>query len=244
MGFDVSLGGAFLAGLLSFLSPCVLPLVPPYLCFVAGVSLDELTAHDSGAQGRRVMLTALAFVLGFTSIFVALGASASAIGQFVSEYFGALSIVAGIVIILMGLHFLGVLRVPVLYREARFHVARRPTGPLGAFVIGLTFAFGWTPCVGPVLAAILFVAGSADSVARGTALLTVYGLGIGLPFLLAALFAGPFMRLAARFRRYIGAVEKVIGVALVVTGVLFMTGTMSTLSYWLLEAFPDLGTIG
>ena len=244
MGFEVGLGGAFVAGLLSFASPCVLPLVPPYLCFVAGVSLDELTAHGEDARGRRVMTAAVAFVVGFIAVFVALGASASTLGRFVGTYFETLSFLAGGIIILMGLHFLGVFRIPLLYREARFHIARRPAGPLGAFVIGLTFAFGWTPCVGPILAAILFVAGGEDNAARGAVLLAAYGLGIGLPFLFAALFAAPFMRAAARFRRYIGAVEKVTGTVLVLTGILIMAGEISTLSYWLLEAFPGLGTIG
>ncbi|MDH3793143.1 MAG: cytochrome c biogenesis protein CcdA, partial [Rhodospirillales bacterium] len=187
---------------------------------------------------------ALAFVLGFTTVFVALGATASVIGQVVAENFRLLGQIAGVIIIALGLHFLGLLRIPFLYREARFHVESRPAGLVGAYVVGLAFAFGWTPCVGPVLAAILFVAGAGDSVLEGTLLLTAYALGIGLPFLAAALAARPFMAFMARFRRYLGAVEKVMGGLLVLTGVLFLTGTMSEIAYWILEAFPDLGRIG
>ncbi len=244
MGFDVSAGGALVAGLLSFLSPCVLPLVPPYLCFIGGLSMEEVAEGAQPGASRRVASAAFAFVLGFMTVFVALGASASAVGQYVADHLDLLSYLAGAVIIVMGLHFLGVLRIPLLYREARFHPSARPSGLLGAYVIGLAFAFGWTPCVGPVLAAILFMAGSEDSVAQGAGLLAAYGLGIGIPFLLAAIFAGQFLRFAARFRRHVATVEKAMGGLLVVTGVLFITGSMSTLSYWLLEAFPALGTIG
>ncbi|MCG8691394.1 MAG: cytochrome c biogenesis protein CcdA [Minwuiales bacterium] len=244
MGFDVGFGGAFIAGLLSFLSPCVLPLVPPYLCFVAGMSMEELSGDAEPGASRNVAFAAFAFVLGFMTVFVALGASASLVGQLVADHLTVLSYVAGAAIIVMGLHFLGVVRIPLLYREARFHPAARPAGLIGAYVIGLAFAFGWTPCVGPVLAAILFIAGSEETAAQGAALLTFYGLGIGIPFLLAALFAGPFMRFATRFRRHVATVEKTMGALLVVTGVLFAAGSMNTLSYWLLEAFPALGTFG
>ena len=244
MGFDVGFGGAFIAGLLSFLSPCVLPLVPPYLCFVAGMSMEELSGDAEPGASRNVAFAAFAFVLGFMTVFVALGVSASLVGQLVADHLTVLSYVAGAAIIVMGLHFLGVVRIPLLYREARFHPAARPAGLIGAYVIGLAFAFGWTPCVGPVLAAILFIAGSEETAAQGAALLTFYGLGIGIPFLLAALFAGPFMRFATRFRRHVATVEKTMGALLVVTGVLFAAGSMNTLSYWLLEAFPALGTFG
>ncbi|WP_422368557.1 cytochrome c biogenesis CcdA family protein [Pelagibius sp.] len=244
MAFDVSLGGAFIAGLLSFLSPCVLPLVPPYLCFIGGISMEEVAEGTAAGAGRRVAFAALSFVLGFMTVFVALGASASMVGQLVAEYLDLLSYVAGAIIIVMGLHFLGALRIPLLYREARFHTSARPAGMLGAYVVGLAFAFGWTPCVGPVLAAILFMAGSEESVGQGAGLLTAYGLGIGIPFLLAAVFAGQFLGFAKRFRRHVASVEKAMGGLLVATGILFVTGSMSTLSYWLLETFPALGTIG
>ncbi|MEQ9562018.1 MAG: cytochrome c biogenesis protein CcdA, partial [Woeseiaceae bacterium] len=174
---DVSLGAAFLAGLLSFISPCVLPIVPPYLCYLAGVSVDELKGDTATAEtGRRVILAAIAFVLGFSLVFVALGATASVIGQSIARYYDILSYVAGAIIIVMGLHFLGVFRIGLLFREARIHVERKPAGLVGAFVMGLAFAFGWTPCVGPVLAAILFVAGSSDTTWHGAGLLAVYAL--------------------------------------------------------------------
>ncbi len=242
---DVSVGGALLAGLLSFVSPCVLPIVPPYLAWLAGVSFDELKDEAPGArQRRRVVLAAVAFVLGFTTVFVALGATASVIGKTIAQYFDTLSVIAGIIIIIMGLHFLGVFRIAALYREARVQVDRKPAGPLGAYVIGLAFAFGWTPCVGPVLAAILFVAGSEGSAVRGAVLLAVYSLGIGIPFILAALFASRFLAWASRFKRHMHKVEMAMGGLLVITGILFITGQMSTISLWLLDTFPIFQTLG
>ncbi|ADZ70756.1 cytochrome c biogenesis CcdA family protein [Polymorphum gilvum] len=242
---DVTLLGALFAGILSFISPCVLPLVPPYLGFLAGTSLEELTGEGGESEaGRRVFLSALAFVAGFSTVFVLLGASASLIGQFVTQHIQFLGYVAGVMIIVMGLHFLGVFRIGLLYREARVHVARKPAGLAGAYLIGLAFAFGWTPCVGPILAAILFVAGSEETVAQGALLLSAYALGLGIPFLAAALFAGPFLAFMKRFRRHMGAVEKAMGVVLVATGVMFLTGQMAVLSYWLLETFPQFAVIG
>lgn len=245
-GFDVSYAGALFAGVLSFLSPCVLPLVPPYLCFLGGVSLDQLTEEGTANRlvARRVLAASLAFVLGFMTVFTILGATASVLGRFVADYLDWFGIVAGGLIILMGLHFIGLIRIPLLYREARYNVAARPVGLVGAYVIGLAFAFGWTPCVGPVLAAILFVAASDDSVARGLLLLMVYALGIGIPFILAALAVRPFLAFSQRFRRHLRMVERGMGVLLVGTGILFLTGTMSEIGYWLLEAFPGLGTVG
>lgn len=242
---DVSVGAALLAGLLSFVSPCVLPIVPPYLAWLAGVSFDELRDEAPGAeQRRRVIIAAFAFVLGFATVFIALGATASVIGKTIAQYFDTLAIVAGVLIIIMGLHFLGVFRIGMLYREARVQVDRKPAGPLGAYVIGLAFAFGWTPCVGPVLAAILFIAGSEGTALRGAALLGAYSLGIGIPFLLAAIFASRFLGWAARFRKHMRKVEMAMGGLLVITGILFITGQMSAISYWLLETFPAFQTIG
>ncbi len=246
MGFDISFWGAFVAGLISFVSPCVLPIVPPYLCYLAGVSLDQLTEGGDAGDGsaRRVFFAALAFVLGFSTVFIALGATASVIGKTVTQHLDTLSIIAGVVIIIMGLHFLGVFRISMLYREARLQIERKPAGIAGSYLVGLAFAFGWTPCVGPVLAAILFVAGAEDSAARGAILLFSYSLGIGLPFLTAALFAGPFMSFMGRFKQHMGTVEKVMGGMLVLTGILFITGQMSNMAYYLLEAFPVLGQVG
>jgi cytochrome c-type biogenesis protein len=242
---DVTLGGAFLAGLISFVSPCVLPIVPPYLAYLAGLSFEEFQNDARGsAATRRLVFTAVAFVLGFTTVFIALGTTASLIGQSIARYFDILSIIAGAIIIVMGLHFLGVFRIALLYREARLQVARQPAGLLGAYVMGLAFAFGWTPCVGPVLAAILFVAGAENTAARGAVLLGTYSLGIGLPFLLAAAFATRFLAWTARFKRHLHKVEMAMGVILVVTGILFMTGQMAEIAYWLLETFPVFQSIG
>jgi cytochrome c-type biogenesis protein len=245
-GLDVTYAGAFGAGLLSFLSPCVLPLVPPYLCFLGGVTLDEVTNAEAPKPAimRRVFLAALLFVVGFSTVFVSLGATASAIGQLVADYLDVLAKIAGVVIAILGLHFMGLLKIPFLYREARFQTESKPTSLVGAYVVGLAFAFGWTPCVGPILAAILFVAGSDDSVMYGTSLLGAYSAGLGVPFLLAALAVRPFLGFMTRFRQHMQTVERVIGGLLVVTGVLFLTGTFSEIAYWLLEAFPALGTVG
>lgn len=244
MSLDVTAGGAFLAGLLSFASPCVLPLVPPYLAYMGGVSIEEL--DEAGPQGARwsVLLAALCFVAGFSTVFVALGATASWIGQAVSAYLGWLGYLAGILIGLMGLHFLGVIRIPLLDRTARIGVAQKPAGLAGAYVIGLAFGFGWSPCVGPVLAAILLIAGAQDSAGEGARLLFIYSLGIGVPFLVAAGFAGAFMRWSARFRSRLALIEKAMGALLVVAGVLIFTGQMSAIANWLIETFPALGRIG
>jgi cytochrome c-type biogenesis protein len=244
MAIDVSYGGSVLGGLVSFLSPCVLPLVPPYLCYMAGVTLAELTADGQPPIARRrVVVSAIAFVLGFSTIFVSLGAAASAVGQLFRSHIEILSLLGGIAIILMGLHFLGVFRLAFLDREARFQARTQP-GPLGSYVMGLAFAFGWTPCIGPVLAAILAVAGTEETVVRGASLLGAYSLGLGIPFVAAALFAGPFMGFMKRFRAYLGTVERAMGGLLVLTGVLFITGRISDVSYWLLATFPSLGQIG
>ena len=242
---EVSVGAAFVAGLLSFISPCVLPIVPPYLCYLAGVSFDQLKDDQPNADvSRRIILSAVAFVVGFTTVFVGLGATASVVGQAIARYFDILSIVAGIIILVMGLHFLGLFRIGFLYRQARVEVEKKPAGLIGAYVMGLAFAFGWTPCVGPVLAAILFVAGSTESAWRGAMLLAVYALGIGLPFILAAAFATRFLGWATRFRRHMGTVEKAMGALLVLTGILFITGQMSAIALWLLETFPVFSQIG
>ncbi len=243
MDFNVTVAGAFLAGLLSFASPCVLPLVPPYLCFLAGVSFEEFSDETREVTGS-VFRTALAFVLGFSTVFVMLGATASFVGQALTQHLDTLAMIAGAMIILMGLHFLGIVRFSWLLATKRVDVERKPPGMLGGYLVGLAFAFGWTPCVGPVLATILFLAAANDTAWQGAGLLLVYSLGIGLPFLAAALFAKPFLRLMGRARRHMLTIERVMGGLLVVTGLLFITGQMSTLSYWLLEMFPALGRIG
>ncbi len=244
-GFDIGFGGAALAGLLSFVSPCVLPLVPPYLCFIAGVSLEQLSGEQQqrGPQWR-VFTAALFFVFGFATVFVALGATASTLGHLIAGWFDVLAKVAGALIIILGLHFTGILKWSVLYRELRFHNYLKPGGLVGAYVVGLAFAFGWTPCVGPVLAAVLFVAGSEESVLKGAALLAAYAAGIGLPFLAVALVTGPSLRLMNKFKPYLHRIEQAMGVILVITGILFITGSVNELGYWLQETFPSLGQVG
>jgi cytochrome c-type biogenesis protein len=241
---QVTILAALFAGSVSFLSPCVLPLVPPYLVYLAGSSLERLAADGVTSRARRdTVLAALLFVCGFSTVFVALGASASVIGVLIRAYSAELSIVAGIAIIIMGLHFLGVMRIGFLLREKRMEIAK-PVGLWGAYAMGLAFAFGWTPCIGPILAAILAVAASQQTVAKGAGLLAVYSLGLGIPFLLAAFMVEPFAVFLARFRRHLGQVERVMGGLLVLTGIAFLTGFVSQASFWLLEAFPALGNIG
>jgi len=244
MAADVSIPAALLAGLISFLSPCVLPLVPPYLVYLSGLSLERFADDEpESAVRRETVVGAFLFVLGFSTVFVTLGASASVIGGLLRAYSYLLAKVAGVAIIIMGLHFLGVLSLGWLTRQKRFEVVK-PVGLWGAYVMGLAFAFGWTPCIGPILAAILAVAASEATVAKGAGLLAVYSLGLGIPFLLAAFAIEPFAAFLARFRTHLGKVEKVMGGLLVLTGIAFLTGFISTASYWLLETFPALGKIG
>jgi cytochrome c-type biogenesis protein len=241
---NVSIFAALLAGMLSFLSPCVLPLVPPYLVYLTGTSLERLADAEAEPRVRRETITAaILFVLGFSTVFVALGASASVIGAVIRAYSATLAIVAGIGIIVMGLHFLGLTPIAWLMREKRFSVAK-PVGLWGAYLMGLAFAMGWTPCIGPILAAILAVAASQSTVAEGAGMLAVYSLGLGVPFLVAALAVEPFAAFLTRFRAHLGLVEKAMGGLLVLTGIAFLTGTVSQASYWLLDTFPMLGKIG
>ncbi len=244
MSADVTIAAAFIAGLVSFLSPCVLPLVPPYLVYLAGASLERLAdAKAEPRVKRETVLAAALFVAGFSTVFVALGASASVIGGLVRAYSAELGTIAGIVIIVMGLHFLGLTRIALLYRETRVAVPK-PVGLWGAYVMGLAFAFGWTPCIGPILAAILAVAASEKTVAKGAMLLAFYSLGLGIPFIAAALAVEPFAAFLAHFRKHLVRVEQAMGALLVITGVAFLTGAISNVSFWLLEAFPILGKIG
>src|SRR6185312_13903925 len=243
---NVTYFGALLAGLLSFLSPCVLPLVPPYLCFLGGTTFDQLTGEDETPSHvyTTVVMSSVAFVLGFTTVFVILGATATAAGQLLAANIPLLAKIAGVVIIIAGLHFLGVFHIPLLHREARYHADARPAGLMGAYVIGLAFAFGWTPCIGPVLGAILAVAAGEDSVRQGIGLLLVYSLGLGIPFIAAAIGIRPFLKTMQRFRKHLGTVEKLLGGFLVLTGILFLTNSMTLIASWMLELFPGLATIG
>jgi cytochrome c-type biogenesis protein len=244
MHADVTYLAALIAGLVSFLSPCVLPLVPPYLVFLAGTSLERFADREVEQRVKReTVAAAVLFVLGFSTIFVALGASASAIGSLIRAYSGPLATVAGIAIIIMGLHFLGVTQIALLHRQKRLDVAK-PVGLWGAYVIGLAFAFGWTPCIGPILAAILAVAASEQTVTKGASLLAVYSLGLGVPFVIAAFAIEPFAAFLSRFRNYLHRVEQGMGALLVLTGIAFLTGSINQASVWLLETFPVLGKIG
>ena len=245
---DISLWSALLAGALSFLSPCVLPLVPPYLCYMAGISVDQFRGEEpseAAVQTRRAVLSAAVFfTLGFATVFVALGAGASTIGVLLRQHLDLLAKIGGMIIIAMGLNFLGVFRIGLFSREARFQGSGKPATLSGAYVMGLAFAFGWTPCIGPVLGAILGVAASRETVGDGATLLAVYSLGLAVPFWIAAGFSGSFMRFLSRFRRHLGAVEKVMGVLLVLTGLAFMFGFISTVAIWFKQTFPILMQIG
>ncbi|HWW47599.1 MAG TPA: cytochrome c biogenesis protein CcdA [Xanthobacteraceae bacterium] len=239
---DVSIPAAFAAGIISFLSPCVLPLVPPYIVYLTGTTAEQVEVSGKGAR-RAVLLAALMFVLGFSTVFVALGASASFIGSLVRAWSAELAMVAGVVIIIMGLHFLGLTRIGFLMREGRVQVAQ-PAGLGGAYVMGLAFAFGWTPCIGPILAAILSVAASEATVMKGAGMLAIYSAGLGIPFLLAAVAVESFAALFARFKKHLVTVERVMGVLLIATGIGFLTGAVSTASIWILEMFPALANFG
>ena len=241
---NVSIPAALIAGLVSFLSPCVLPLVPPYLIYLTGATIEHVANEETVQSSKRaVTISALLFVLGFSTVFVALGASASLIGGLIRAWSAQLSIVAGIVIILMGLHFLGLTRIALLMREGRL-TPPKPVGLWGAYVMGLAFAFGWTPCIGPILAAILSVAAAEATVAKGAGLLAVYSAGLGIPFLLAAFLIEQFSSLFARMKRHLVSVERAMGVLMVLTGIAFLTGAISNVSIWLLETFPSLQNFG
>ncbi|MCW2309820.1 cytochrome c biogenesis CcdA family protein [Rhodobium gokarnense] len=245
MGFDVTYLGAFVGGLIAFVSPCVLPIVPLYLCYVAGVSLDELTSEDDIAVSRRkVMTSVILFVLGFSTIFTLMGATATALGQMVQAYRSWFEIAAGVIIVVMGLHFLGLFRIGFLSREARLNVNTGQATYIGAYLIGLAFGFAWSPCVGPVLATILSLAADRSAVWEGVIMLALFSAGLGIPFILAGFFTDRFLGLMKGLRRYMGAIEKVVGVFLICVGVLFLTGDFFMWSAqagaWMLDTFPGM----
>jgi len=315
MSFDITIWGALVAGLISFLSPCVLPLVPAYLGFLGGTTIDQIS--DDATQGswldrgiplallmaalfllvgilgpylysvfvgvsslidaighymslgsmliamaiivlglvffrgakQRVLLAAVFFVFGLTAVFVTLGAASSFIGGFLAVYKNELGMAAGVLIIIFGLHFLGVIRIPLLYRSARVDVQMEGASLLGAFLMGMAFAFGWTPCVGPVLAPILMLAGSSDTLMQGVGLLFIYAMGLGIPFVLAAVAVTPFMGFMTKFRKHMHTVEIIMGILLVITGVLFITGSfgyfgINSIGVWLIDLFPFLTSLG
>jgi cytochrome c-type biogenesis protein len=223
---------AFLAGIVSFLSPCVLPLVPGYVSLISGASVEELQSKDRKIL-NTVLLHSLMFILGFTLVFVMLGAAATSVGQMVREYKKQLTWIAGAVIIIFGLHLTGILKIKALYADKRLHSVKGGKSPLGAFVVGFAFAFGWTPCLGPIISAILIMAGSAETVTRGVLLLWVYSLGLAVPFLLTSLLIDRFLSFYGRFRRHLHTLEVSSGVLLMVLGVLILTRRFTVLSSYL-----------
>jgi cytochrome c-type biogenesis protein len=244
-GGELSFAVAFLAGIVSFLSPCVLPLFPSYLSFVTGLTFDELATPDAGARARVRRLTvihSLLFILGFMLVFIALGASATAVGQFMRSNQDWIRRVAGVIIVLFGLHISGVFRLAFLQRERRLHLQERPAGMLGSVVVGFAFGAGWTPCIGPILGAILTMAGTTSQLSTGVALLFAYGLGLGVPFFLAAIGFSAFLTAFTRIRRWLRPIEVVSGLVLVVVGILIFTNTFAViaalLNRWLLPLFP------
>jgi len=233
---------ALLAGVLSFLSPCVLPIVPPYLAYMGGISMGEMRS-DQVAQ-RKVLLPALFFVLGLSTVFLFLGFTASVFGAFFLENQPIFAKISGLVVIFLGLHFLGILRIPILDREARLDAGDRGGSAFGAYLLGLAFAFGWTPCIGPQLGAILSLAASEANLARGTTLLGVYAVGLGLPFLLAAVFIERAMGVMTRLKRHMKTIERAMGLLLLIVGIALISGALSTFSWYLLEKVPFLGQLG
>ncbi len=233
---------ALVAGLLSFLSPCVLPIVPPYLAYMGGISMGEMQA-DRGAR-RQVIWPALCFVLGLSTVFLFLGFAASAFGAFFLQNADWFNTLAGVIVMVFGAHFVGVYRIGFLDREARMDAGDRGGSAFGAYVLGLAFAFGWTPCIGPQLGAILSLAAGEASMTRGTALLAVYAVGLGIPFLLVAMFFPRLTGVMGWMKRHMERIERIMGLMLWTIGLLMLTGGFSSFSYWLLETFPGLAALG
>ncbi len=236
---------AFFAGLASFISPCVLPIVPGYLSFISGVTFEEMSASSARSEvRRRIFLNSVFFVVGFSLVFIALGASATFIGQVLRDQLHLITRIAGAVIIVFGLHMTGLFKIPFLNYEKRFHAKGRPLGAAGALVVGLAFAFGWTPCIGPILASILAVASQQESVAKGIILLTAYSAGLGIPFVLAGVsitvFYGPFNKL----KQHLPKIEMISGILLVIVGILIMTNYLTIIAAYLSQWFPFLTEIG
>lgn len=241
-GLLPSLLVALFAGVISFLSPCVLPIVPPYLAYMGGISMADM--RDDKISNRPAIVAAAFFVMGLSTVFIFLGFAASVFGQMFLAYQDVMGRIAGVVIILFGLHFVGIINLPFLSREARLDAGDRGGSAFGAYILGLAFAFGWTPCIGPILGVILSLAAQEASIARGTILLVAYAIGLGLPFIIAAVFINRAIGVMNRFKRHMGLVEKVMGGLLIVVGLMLVTGAFTTLAFWLQQTFPAIAAIG
>lgn len=245
MNDSVGLLAALTAGFISFISPCVLPVVPAYLSFVSGLSIDEMKGASADRTLKaRMLINCLAFIAGFSTVFIALGASATVIGDFLNRNMQLLARIGGVVIVIFGLHTLGLFKIPFLNYEKRFHQQTKTSGPLGSFVVGLAFAFGWTPCIGPILGAILGIASQADRVGEGIMLLAAYSLGLGVPFLLAGLSVERFFAVSSGVKRRFALIEKISGGFLIVVGVMIFFNLFGWLSTGLMSLFPGLARIG
>jgi cytochrome c-type biogenesis protein len=238
-GASLGVAVAFSAGLFSFLSPCVLPLFPSYLSFITGMSVGDLSGDLTAAARRRVLLHSVTFVLGFSLVFVALGASFSAAGQALFQYRDWIRIVGGVMIVVFGLYIAGLLNIGLFARTQQWQIREKPAGYVGSFLVGITFAIGWTPCVGPILGAILSLAGTAETVQRGVGLLVAYSAGLGVPFLLSALALGSFLKFFKRYRPFIPVVERGAGALLIVVGVLVATNYYVILNSWAISLTPE-----
>ncbi len=241
---EISYFYVVLAGLLSFLSPCVLPIVPGYLCFLAGTSLDKIASGEDASKERNVFYFALSFVFGFSTVFILLGASATLLSNLIYEYLDILRVVGGIIIIIFGIHFMQIIQLPFLNRDTRYQIESYRPGIVGSYVIGLSFAFGWTPCIGPILGSVLSIAASSETVTYGIVLLMLYSAGLGIPFLLAAYAINGFMRFLSKIRNYVRAIEIFTGVLLIIFGILILTNRIQELAFFFIKYFPFLTQFG
>ena len=244
--FDITVWSAFIGGLIVFFSPCVLPIVPFYLSYMAGASMSEVSAAGTLARGARVraLLASVMFSLGIITVFVLLGAAAFGLSQAFRSYADEFRYIAAAIVFVMGLHFLGVVRIPILNRSFQMEADARGMSVMGAYVVGLAFAAGWTPCVGGVLTGVIFTASQESTAWEGLGLMLIFGAGMTLPFVFAALFIGPFLRFAARFRRHLPKVEKAMGLLLILFAVLIASGSVNAIANWMIEAFPVFMNIG
>ncbi len=242
---NLNLLTAFFGGIISFLSPCVLPLVPAYMSFISGISFQDMTSEERGTDEiKLILLKSFVFILGFSLVFVLLGATATYVGQFLLTHMRLIMKIAGVIIVIFGLHTAHIFQIPFLNYEKRFHTSGSELGYLGTFTLGLAFAFGWSPCIGPILAAILAMASVQDTVMKGVFLLTAYSLGLGVPFLLTGLATNWFLRVFSSVKKHFRTVEIISGLFLVLIGVLFFFNWFTQLSAWMVKLFPWLIKVG